>query len=199
MDCNHYFSGSIFPNSICMNSYADKNKENKSTSAIRSQQSQLISTPALQFADSRPEAIAQMKLQETLNTSPPVKQLKAFQDAVNNAQQTKQLKFKNTNGTGLPDNLKSGIENLSGHIMDDVKVHYNSNKPAQLQAHAQGTDIHIASGQERHLTHEAWHVVQQKQGRVKPTLQLKGKIDVNDDAGLEKEADLMGARLCSIR
>jgi hypothetical protein len=35
--------------------------------------------------------------------------------------------------------------------MDDVKVHYNSAKPAQLNAHAyaQGTDIHIASGQEK--------------------------------------------------
>ncbi|WP_337966033.1 DUF4157 domain-containing protein [uncultured Flavobacterium sp.] len=100
------------------------------------------------------------------------------------------------NQTGLPDNLKSGIENLSGHSMDDVKVHYNSNKPEQLNAHAyaQGTDIHIASGQEKHLPHEAWHVVQQKQGRVKPTLQMKGRVNVNDDAGLEKEADVMGAK-----
>ncbi len=80
--------------------------------------------------------------------------------------------------------------------MDDVKVHYHSDKPAQLNAHAyaQGTDIHIASGQEKHLPHEAWHVVQQKQGRVKPTLQMKGKVNVNDDAGLEKEADVMGAK-----
>ena len=55
--------------------------------------------------------------------------------------------------------------------MNDVKVHYNSNKPAQLQAHAytQGTNIHVAQGQERHLAHEAWHVVQQKQNRVRPT------------------------------
>lgn len=100
------------------------------------------------------------------------------------------------NNTGLPDNLKSGIENLSGHSMDDVKVHYNSDKPTQLNAHAyaQGSDIHIASGQEKHLPHEAWHVVQQKQGRVKPTLQMKGKINVNDDKGLEKEADVMGAK-----
>uniref|UniRef100_UPI003593173E eCIS core domain-containing protein n=1 Tax=Aquiflexum sp. TaxID=1872584 RepID=UPI003593173E len=98
------------------------------------------------------------------------------------------------NNTGLPDNLKSGIENLSGYSMDDVKVHYNSDKPATLQAHAyaQGTDIHIASGQEKHLPHEAWHVVQQKQGRVKPTIQLQGKVNVNDDAGLEQEADVMG-------
>ncbi|MBW1298396.1 DUF4157 domain-containing protein [Aquimarina litoralis] len=100
------------------------------------------------------------------------------------------------NKTGLPDNLKSGIENLSGYSMDDVKVHYNSSKPAQLQAHAyaQGTDIHLAPGQEKHLPHEAWHVVQQKQGRVKPTRQLKSKVNINDDVGLEKEADVMGAR-----
>ncbi|MNP94621.1 hypothetical protein D3C85_71620 [compost metagenome] len=100
------------------------------------------------------------------------------------------------NNTGLPNNLKSGIENLSGHSMDDVKVHYNSDKPAQLNAHAyaQGTDIHIASGQEKHLPHEAWHVIQQKQGRVKPTLQMKGKVNVNDDKGLESEADVMGAK-----
>jgi|GEM_PF-4364226 len=103
---------------------------------------------------------------------------------------------KKTNNTGLPDHLKSGIENLSGHSMNDVKVHYNSSEPAQLNAHAyaQGTDIHIASGQEKHLPHEAWHVVQQKQGRVKPTLQMKGKVNVNDDKGLENEADVMGAK-----
>ena len=106
---------------------------------------------------------------------------------------------KKENNTGLPDNLKSGIENLSGYSMDDVKVHYNSDKPAQLQAHAyaQGTDIHIASGQEKHLPHEAWHVVQQKQGRVQPTLQMKGNVNVNDDAGLENEADVMGAKALS--
>ncbi len=105
------------------------------------------------------------------------------------------------NNTGLPENLKSGIENLSGHSMDDVKVHYNSNKPAQLNAHAyaQGTNIHIASGQEKHLPHEAWHVVQQKQGRVKPTLQMKGKVNVNDDKGLENEADVMGAKALQMK
>jgi Domain of unknown function (DUF4157) len=105
------------------------------------------------------------------------------------------------NNTGLPNNLKSGIENLSGHSMDDVKVHYNSDKPAQLNAHAyaQGSDIHIASGQEKHLPHEAWHVVQQKQGRVKPTLQMKGKVNINDDAGLEKEADVMGAKAMQLK
>ncbi len=100
------------------------------------------------------------------------------------------------NRTGLPDGLKAGIENLSGYSMDDVKVHYNSDKPATLQAHAyaQGTDIHLAPGQEKHLPHEAWHVIQQKQGRVRPTMQMKGGVNVNDDAGLEKEADVMGTK-----
>jgi hypothetical protein len=99
-------------------------------------------------------------------------------------------------GNGLPDKLKNGIEQLSGYPMDDVTVHYNSHKPAQQQAHAytQGKAIHVAPGQEQHLPHEAWHAVQQKQGRVKPTLQMKGKAGVNDDAGLEREADVMGAK-----
>lgn len=100
------------------------------------------------------------------------------------------------NNTGLPNNLKSGIEHLSSINMDDVHVHYNSSKPAQLNAlaYAQGSDIHVAPGQEKHLPHEAWHVVQQKQGRVKSTLQLKQGVAVNDDKGLEHEADVMGQK-----
>ena len=80
--------------------------------------------------------------------------------------------------------------------MDDVKVHYNSDKPAKLGAHAyaQGTDIHLGKGQEKHLPHEAWHVVQQKEGRVKPTVQKKEKIPINDDTSLETEADIMGSK-----
>jgi ribosomal protein S18 acetylase RimI-like enzyme len=99
------------------------------------------------------------------------------------------------NRTGLPDGLKAGLEHLSNFAMDDVRVHYNSPKPAQLQAHAytQGADIHVGPGQERHLPHEAWHVAQQKQSRVKPTLQMNG-VAINDDGALEREADRMGSR-----
>ena len=99
------------------------------------------------------------------------------------------------NLTGMPDNLKAGIEDLSGFSMDDVRVHYGSSKPATVQAHAytQGTDIHIAPGQERHLPHEAWHVAQQMAGRVEPTTEIGG-MPVNDNAALEHEADVMGAR-----
>lgn len=99
------------------------------------------------------------------------------------------------NRTGLPDGLKTGLENLSGLSMDDVRVHRGSSRPGAIQAHAytQGNDIHIGPGQERYLAHEAWHVVQQKQGRVAPTLDLGG-TPVNDDAGLEREADAMGGK-----
>ncbi len=104
--------------------------------------------------------------------------------------------LKPINRTGLPAQLKQGIEALSGMSMDHVRVHYNSPKPAQLHAYAyaQGSEIHVASGQEQHLPHEAWHVVQQKQGRVQPNMQMKDRVNVNDDAGLEKEADVMGAK-----
>ncbi|MBI4749197.1 MAG: DUF4157 domain-containing protein [Acidobacteria bacterium] len=99
------------------------------------------------------------------------------------------------NNTGLPDTLKTGIESLSGISLDDVNVHYNSSQPAQLQAlaYTQGTDIHVGPGQEQHLAHEAWHVVQQKQGRVQPTTQLQD-VAINDDFGLEREADVMGGK-----
>lgn len=105
------------------------------------------------------------------------------------------------NNTGLPNQLKAGIESMSGMSMDHVKVHYNSDKPAQLNAHAyaQGSDIHVAPGQEQHVPHEAWHVVQQAQGRVKPTMQMKMGVPVNDDAGLETEADVMGAKAMQLK
>ena len=99
------------------------------------------------------------------------------------------------NNTGLPDNLKAGVESLSGFSMDDVKVHYNSSQPATVQAlaYTQGTDIHVAPGQEMHLPHEAWHVAQQLAGRVEPTTEVGG-MPVNDNIDLEHEADVMGAR-----
>lgn len=134
---------------------------------------------ALSMKDNRSGAIQQKKLVAGMNRQPASLPLQ-----------------KKSNHTGIPDQLKNGLENLSGIAMDDVKVHYNSAAPATVQAHAyaQGSDIHIAPGQEKHLPHEAWHVVQQKQGRVKPTRQLKSKININDDKGLEAEADTMGAK-----
>jgi Domain of unknown function (DUF4157) len=203
-----------------MNKHADQTQENKSQSVANAiAQKSNDSTFLSQFEDIRPEAVAQRNLIKAANNSPQSIQMKAFQELANNSPQTQKAAqwkalasnhaVQNTqhiqqktspepsrkeNNTGLPDHLKSGIENLSGYTMNDVKVHYNSDKPAQLQAraYAQGSDIHIAPGQERLLPHEAWHVVQQKQGRVKATVQMKNGVNVNNDANLEQEADSYG-------
>jgi hypothetical protein len=184
-----------------MNTHADKTQENKSQS-VSNGESRIQSggESTFQFENNRPEAVAQRKLQELANNSPQNKQAAQLQAMADNFSSKQHPIQKKENNTGLPDNLKSGLENLSGYSMDDVKVHHNSDKPAQLQAHAyaQGSEIHLGSGQEKHLPHEAWHVVQQKQGRVKPTMQMKGNMNVNDDAGLEKEADVMGAKALSL-
>ena len=94
------------------------------------------------------------------------------------------------NMTGIPGTLKNQFENFSGFSFDDVRVHYHSDKPAQLQARAytQGNHVYLGSGQEKYLGHELGHVVQQKQGRVSPRLQCMGYA-VNNDSCLEKEAD----------
>lgn len=181
-----------------MNGYVNKSKENKSQIATPEvQQIQSEGESTFQFVDNRPEALTQMKLQASADKSRQVNkinQLKAM--AANYSAQQRAPIQRKENKTGLPDNLKSGMESISGLSLSDVKVHRNSDKPAQLQAHAyaQGTDIHLGPGQEKHLPHELGHVVQQKQGRVKPTVQLKGKVNVNDDPGLEKEADVLGAK-----
>lgn len=95
------------------------------------------------------------------------------------------------NRTGIPDGLKSRFEALGGMSLDDVQVHYQSGKPAQLQAYAytQGNQVYIGPGQERHLSHELGHVIQQKRGMVRPTGMQAG-LPVNDDPALERQADL---------
>lgn len=171
-------------------SYLSREREDRFTNNIREEKR------IHQF--DRHSTFSQSELKDLADNSQSVKQLQRIQLMAD--QKTNDLSSASSqhhrNETGLPNNLKSGIERLSGYSMDDVKVHYNSDKPAQLNAHAyaQGTQIHIASGQEKHLPHEAWHVVQQKQGRVVPTMQLKGKIAINDNAELEQEATVMGGK-----
>lgn len=99
------------------------------------------------------------------------------------------------NKTGMTNQLKSGLESLSGFDLSDVRVHYNSSKPAQLNAlaYARGNDIHVGPGQDKHVAHEGWHVVQQRQGRVQPTTSEAG-VAVNDNSSLETEADVMGSK-----
>ncbi|MFW5835296.1 MAG: DUF4157 domain-containing protein [Pseudomonadota bacterium] len=95
--------------------------------------------------------------------------------------------------------LRRGMEQLSGLSLEGVRVHRNSAEPGKIGAHAyaHGRDIHLGPGGEAHLGHEAWHVVQQAQGRVRPTVQAKGKA-INADPTLEAEADRMARRAATL-
>jgi len=212
-----------------MKSYADTNQEKSKRGAERFSKPHRSDRAALQFVDNRSAAVAQRQLAEAIHGSPKqVAQGQQLNRLFGKAAQLQSMdedelqmktdsavvqrmgeellqgKFetvqKQENKTGLPDNLKSGMENLSGQSLDHVKVHYNSPKPAAVQAHAyaQGSDIHLASGQEKHLPHELGHVVQQAQGRVKPTTSVGG-MQVNDNPGLENEATMMGQKAMQLR
>lgn len=153
--------------------------KDKSDLAIANQPKQR-QTDLVNLENNRSDAAAQLKLQGSMQ---------------NDTTETVQ---RQPNKTGLPDKLKSGMEQVSGMNLDHVRTHYNSPKPAAVQAHAyaQGSNIHIVSGQEKHLSHELGHVVQQAQGRVKPTTTVNG-MAVNDSPALEKEADSLGAKAMS--
>ena len=100
------------------------------------------------------------------------------------------------NTTGIPDKLKRQFETYSGLSFDGVKVHYNSDKPMQMQAlaYTQADQVYIAPGQERHLGHELGHIVQQRRGQVRATCSLNGQA-VNDNPVLEQEADTMASHV----
>ncbi|HKR03907.1 MAG TPA: DUF4157 domain-containing protein [Bacteroidia bacterium] len=193
-----------------MKTHADKTQGNKNNApASFFSNRQKSNTPFFQSKDNRqPEAIAQRETEEMAGEDAGEEELKDSADAAqlqtaagnNSAPALQQPKAETGNNTGLPDQIKTGVEDLSGYSMDDVKVHYNSAEPAQLNAlaYARSSDIHLAPGQEKHLPHEAWHVVQQKQGRVQPTMQMKHNVQVNDDPVLEREADVKGNEAASL-
>jgi hypothetical protein len=76
-----------------------------------------------------------------------------------------------------------------------VRIHRGSTLPAEVRgaSFTVGGDIHLGPGQEATLAHEAWHVVQQRQGRVAPTTRIRAAA-VNLSSALEHEADVMGRR-----
>lgn len=94
------------------------------------------------------------------------------------------------NLTGIPTQMKLDFERRSGLSFDDVRVHYNSDKPARLGAlaYTQGNQIHVGPGQERHLPHELGHIIQQKAGPIPVTRKVRG-MPINDDPTLETQAD----------
>ena len=65
--------------------------------------------------------------------------------------------------TALPEPLKTNMEQMGKVKLDDVKVIKDTPQPTQMgmKAQAYNNQIHLASGQEQYLPHEAWHIVQQ--------------------------------------
>lgn len=110
------------------------------------------------------------------------------------------------NQTGIPDAVRQRMEDSFGTDFSGVRVHPESSKAPEVGAlaYTQGTDIHFAPGQfkpdttvgQQLLGHELTHVIQQAEGRVQPTTEVGG-MAVNDDIGLEHEADVLGAKAAS--
>lgn len=113
--------------------------------------------------------------------------------------QTASTSTGNTAQSTLPPELREGIESLSNVDLSSVRVHRNSPKPARIDAlaYTEGSDIYVGPDQERYLPHEAWHVVQQLQGRVQPRRYEMG-VSVNDDPKLEREADVMSTKAAQV-
>lgn len=157
----------------------DQQSENRTSLAI-SNQNENTNKQTTDFVDNSPETQQAKQLQDMADNSEESLDLQEWQSKVQQSEE---------NSTGLPDGLKTNLESTSGMSLDHVKVHYNSSKPAELQAHAYAKlpNIYIAPGQEKYLPEEAGHLVQQMQGRVKPTKEVNG-TPVNDNASLEKEA-----------
>lgn len=113
------------------------------------------------------------------------------------------LQRKVENKTGIPDDVKQRMEDSFGTDFSSVRVHPDSAQAPEVGAlaYTQGTDIHFAPGQfkpdtsagQQLLGHELTHVVQQAEGRVQPTTEIGG-MPVNDNEGLEHEADVLGAK-----
>ena len=107
------------------------------------------------------------------------------------------------NETGMPNNVKQKMEDAFSTDFSAVRIHPESSQAPEVGAlaYTQGTDIHFAPGQfkletsagRQLLGHELTHVVQQAEGRVQPTTEIGG-MPVNDNEGLEHEADVLGAQ-----
>src|ERR1700761_8845443 len=61
-------------------------------------------------------------------------QIATIQAVFGSTAQRQESAASNLNRTGMPDQLKSGVEALSGMSMNHVRVHYNSDRPARLNA-----------------------------------------------------------------
>jgi hypothetical protein len=104
-------------------------------------------------------------------------------------------------GSPMPAAVQAKMEHAFGTDFSSVRVQESAAAPALgALAFTQGESIQFAPGQyqpesaagQQLLGHELSHVVQQRAGRVQATTEAGG-VAVNDNAGLEAEADRHGA------
>jgi hypothetical protein len=93
-------------------------------------------------------------------------------------------------GKPLSTDLRAKMERAFGEDFNDVRVHESTQaNTLGASAYAQGNTIHVAPGKATDglvIAHELVHVVQQRHGRIKTT--------INDDAALEHEANSLADR-----
>lgn len=109
-----------------------------------------------------------------------------------------------TRNEQLPIQLQANLEQAFGHDFSDVQIHQNSKEAVAMNAHAftKGNDIHFAPGTfnpysnqgQQLIGHEFTHVAQQRNGVVSATRTLGKGLEVNDNRGLEYEADSFGQK-----
>ena len=141
--------------------------------------------------------------------SAPAFQLKTVEPTQNDSKEDDTSSVQNTShSNSLPKDVLGNMEQMMGADFSGVNIHQNSTNAHNVGAlaYTQGEDIHFAPGQfdptsksgKELIGHELTHVVQQRQGRVQPTTQAKG-LPVNDDEGLEAEADEMGRQAAQMK
>ncbi len=121
---------------------------------------------------------------------------------------TRTIQRQSATSAKLPNLVQSKMEGAMGADFSGVNIHTESQNATNVGAlaYAQGNDVHFAPGQydpqstngQELIGHELAHVVQQREGRVQPTTQAKG-VPVNDDKGLEAEADDMGRKAAQMK
>nr|WP_277881636.1 GNAT family N-acetyltransferase [Phormidium sp. FACHB-592] len=107
----------------------------------------------------------------------------------------------------MPAPLRTHMESAFNASFANVKIHEGNHVGAVgAIAYTQGNDVHFAPGQfnpdtrsgKALIGHELAHVLQQRQGRVKPTTQVNG-LPVNDQSNLEQEADTLGQKAAQMK
>jgi hypothetical protein len=129
--------------------------------------------------------------------------LKAFQGAPEEGAVPAEALSASGGGAAMPAAVQAKMEHAFGADLSAVRIHEGPQAASiGAAAYTRGTDIHFAPGHydpssergQELLGHELTHVVQQSHGRVSAPVQGKGAVTINSDAGLEHEADVLGAR-----